>query len=185
MFFFSVKGVNKEYFKGPWQCLTTLYKLGGLRACYKGLWIQGMRDIPASAAYFLIYESMFDAMTSRGWSDKNGVFASLWSGGWAGVLSWFMIMPLDVVKSQIQADLHGTKYKGIIDCATRTFKECGLKGLYKGSAVTAIRAFLVNGVIFVVHNQSMRLLQGARIKKSGSDVNVVPGWWNVMSKTNN
>lgn len=118
----------------------------------------GLRDLPASTSYFLIYEVMNEAMHHRGLTDSNGVFASLLSGGVAGVLSWLLIMPMDVVKSQIQADYKGEKFRSSWHCAQLTYQHGGLSVFYTGALVTCMRAFPVNAVTFLVYKQSLTFL---------------------------
>ena len=75
---------------------------------------------------------------------------SLFAGGLAGILTWLVNYPIDVIKSRIQAD--GTqgvnRYHGFIDCGKQIFKSEGIRGFKKGLGVTLVRAFPVNAVTF-------------------------------------
>lgn len=71
------------------------------------------------------------------------------SPGWAlgfGALSgyalWASIYPLDVIKSKLQTDsLNKSQqaYKGIIDCAQKTWRTQGVKGFTNGLGPTLVR----------------------------------------------
>jgi len=42
-------------YRGPWDCLRSVFRQEGVRGCYRGLGIQGLRDVKASGIYFVIY----------------------------------------------------------------------------------------------------------------------------------
>ena len=68
----------------------------------------------------------------------------------AGVISWMSVIPLDVVKSRIQADdPSNRKYKGMWDASRHIYREGGLKMFTRGSLAVILRAFPVNGATFV------------------------------------
>ena len=79
-------------------------------------------------------------------SDKCKFFA----GGMTGVLSWMAIIPLDVVKSRIQADDPvNPKYNGMIDTFQKLYKEGGIRVFRRGLLIMSLRAFPVNGATFL------------------------------------
>ena len=81
------------------------------------------------------------------------------AGGTAGVLSWMISYPLDVLKSRIQADnLTQRKYSGIIDCYQKTICRDGQRALYVGITPALLRAFPSNGALFTVHAMCLSLL---------------------------
>ena len=129
-----------------------------MRGCFTGIVAMAWRDIPGYAIYMVIYEWLFAKLYRSKYSDKHGVAASLIAGGWAGVLCWLAVMPFDVFKSQIQADLGQEEYRGMWGCAAKTYKKFGVRGLYTGAVINSIRAFPVNAVTFVFYSQVLRLL---------------------------
>lgn len=143
------------YFKGPVQCGKHLFKSGGLQACYKGFWIQGVRDIPASMIYFVTYESLKQRLIAHKLTDKREVFANLFAGGMAGVISWLAIMPFDVVKNLYQADNEKLQFKSVTNCVKHVYNHHGLRGFYTGSFAACLRAFPVNAVTFAVYAQML------------------------------
>ncbi len=127
---------------------------------YTGAPIMAVRDLPASACYFTVYEALFQWLTIQPYTDRAGIIASVLAGGTAGVLSWMIIMPFDVIKNNIQADFRRTKYKGAIDCARQMYRTGGIPSFFTGITVNSVRAFPVNAVTFLFYNQTMRLLNG-------------------------
>lgn len=148
---------NSPYFKGPVQCARHVYNTEGLAGLYKGGGAMFWREVPSYGLFLLIYESFSEALKSKGWTDSKGFIADFIAGGCAGSMTWFSIMPIDVIKSRYQADLVG-QYKGPIDCAIQSYKADGLRVFYRGSIVTCVRAFPVNAVTFVVYSQVLQYL---------------------------
>ena len=103
---------------------------------------------------------MFKQMMDRKWTDSHGAFASLLSGGTAGVISWLAIMPFDVVKSLYQADINKVIFSSMWDCTKKTYALGGVKKFYTGAVMACARAFPVNAVIFLVHTQCLKIFDG-------------------------
>jgi hypothetical protein len=78
------------------------------------------------------------------------------AGGIAGSVSWAAILPFDVIKSRIQAD-EDRKYKGLWDCAVRSFREEGPRVFSRGLLVCAVRGFPSAAVTFLVYSQTLKL----------------------------
>ena len=116
------------------------------------------RDVPSYGIYSLTYEVMSEQMKQRGWSDSKGIVADLVAGGCAGTLTWFSIIPFDVVKSRFQADFKN-EFSGLIDCAIKSYKEEGITVFYRGCLVTCLRAFPVNAVTFLAYSQTLQFLE--------------------------
>lgn len=86
--------------------------------------------------------------------------AELLAGGLAGVLSWIVNIPVDLVKTRIQSDsLSSPRYCGIVDCFVKSCREEGFRVLFRGLAITCVRAFPTNAVTLVVYSKCLRVLQ--------------------------
>ena len=67
-----------------------------------------------------------------------------------GVLSWIVVIYLDVVKSRTQADDPiNPKYNGTIDTFKKCYQEGGIKIFGRGLIVMSLRAFPLNGATFL------------------------------------
>ena len=73
------------------------------------------------------------------------------SGGLAGIATWTLLYPVDLVKTKIQSDsLDNPKYKNSVDCFRQMLKEGkGIKSFYLGFDIMIVRAFFVNACGFV------------------------------------
>ena len=79
-------------------------------------------------------------------------------GGIAGVLSWMIIMPLDVIKSRVQADTKKERFRGFWHCGYHAVKYEGITVLFRGSLAVCLRAFPVNAVTLMVYSEVLRFL---------------------------
>ncbi|KAL5008838.1 hypothetical protein ScPMuIL_014419 [Solemya velum] len=153
--------VSKKFYRGPLECFLDIYKKNGVKGVYKGGVILAWRDVPSFGVYCLVYESLTDKMHNMGLTDSNGIVASLFSGGMAGMITWFLVMPFDVIKSRIQADF-SNEYSGAIDCAIKSYKEEGISVFYRSTLITCLRAFPVNAATFLVYSQTMKYLEHSK-----------------------
>lgn len=79
--------------------IRTILKEEGIRGLYKGFMINAMRDIPSFAVYFGTYEYYKYFFKQNLNSDSIGIKALC--GGLAGMSSWVVIYPLDIIKTRI------------------------------------------------------------------------------------
>uniref|UniRef100_A0A3B5LGJ0 Uncharacterized protein n=1 Tax=Xiphophorus couchianus TaxID=32473 RepID=A0A3B5LGJ0_9TELE len=74
----------------------------------------------------------------------------LFSGGMAGIASWIVTYPADVIKSRLQADGVGrvNQYSSIADCVRQSVRKEGYMVFTRGLTSTVLRAFPVNAATF-------------------------------------
>eukprot|EP00252_Welwitschia_mirabilis_P014095 TRINITY_DN3112_c0_g1_i2.p1 TRINITY_DN3112_c0_g1~~TRINITY_DN3112_c0_g1_i2.p1 ORF type:complete len:312 (-),score=54.23 TRINITY_DN3112_c0_g1_i2:151-1086(-) len=144
--------------RGPLKVAKSIMKSEGLKGLYRGLGVTILRDAPAHGVYFWTYEysrEMLHPGCRR--SGEESVVTMLTAGGLAGVASWVVCYPLDVVKSRLQAqDGASRKYTGMIDCFKKSVMEEGFKVLWRGLGTAVARAFVVNGAIFSGYELALR-----------------------------
>ena len=146
---------TKLRYKGPVDCIKQIYLTDGIRGVYRGLGITVMREAPSFGMYFLSYEYLCRFFESADGS-QLGTAPLLLAGGCAGMASWFITYPIDVLKSRIQNDAAG-KYKGMADCARKSIAEDGYRCFSRGLGATMIRAFPVNAATFYAVTWVMRM----------------------------
>merc|ERR1740131_786135 len=113
-----------------------------------------MRDVPAFATYFLSYELAARACTPAG--GEVTPLGVLMAGGLAGVASWLLTYPVDVIKTRLQCDSAG-QYTGFLQCARASVAAHGYSSLTRGLAPTLLRAFPTNAATFAVVSWTLRL----------------------------
>lgn len=152
--------ISGPRFHGPLECMRYINRKDGIRGLYRGFGITAVRDVPGFASYFVLYEAMMRTSTAP------SAFHTLMAGGLAGVCSWILTLPMDVVKTRLQADATAkmSRYAGIVDCVKQSYRAEGLSFLTHGMSSTLIRAFLMNSVCFYVVAYTMRVFDENRIE---------------------
>ncbi|XP_015749155.1 PREDICTED: mitochondrial carnitine/acylcarnitine carrier protein-like isoform X2 [Acropora digitifera] len=141
---------GEKTFKGPLHCANKLYREGGIRSLYKGTCATLLREVPGMGLYFLSYEWILDKLTLQGQSRENlNPVRVVIAGGTTGMICWFSILPLDVLKSRVQIAPEGTYPKGTRDALRKLVKEERITSLYKGLTPVMIRAFVGNAGLFL------------------------------------
>lgn len=141
---------DHKIYRGPLHCLTTLYRQFGIRGVYKGMVPTLWRDSWSYGVYFAAYEEATKRI--KGSAVSASPLQMFISGGFAGIVSWLLIYPVDVVKSRIQEDsISHPKYNGMIDCFQKSVKNDGYRVLLRGLSPTLLRTFIVSGANFLVY----------------------------------
>lgn len=142
---------------GPLECIRNIFKTEGFRGVFRGLGITIVREIPAFSSYFITYEYL-----TR--NENNAPISTskmLLGGGLAGVVSWTVTYPVDVLKSRLQVDgmTDCRNYTSSMDCLRKSVAAEGYGFLFRGLTPTLVRAFPVNAACFTVVTWTMRLIQ--------------------------
>lgn len=140
-------------YSGPVDVAKSLYREGGLRSVFKGSAATAARDAPASAAYFASYE-LIQRWLQGPDRQKLSVGSTLFAGGCAGICNWLVAIPMDVVKSRLQAAPDGM-YKGALDVLNKTVAKEGVGALWKGAVPVLLRAFPANAACFLGYEAAM------------------------------
>lgn len=95
----------------------------------------------------MTYEGLKRKMARDG--ETLNLSKTIMAGGMAGILNWLVAIPVDVLKSQLQAAPEGTYKNGIREVFTRMMRTEGVQGLYRGAIPILIRAFPANAACFL------------------------------------
>ncbi|KAI4460550.1 mitochondrial basic amino acids transporter-related [Holotrichia oblita] len=161
----QVSGDNRSAF----AVAKEIYKLEGFKGVFRGLNITIAREIPAFVTYFATYE----CLTRTSDNSPVSTMTMLVAGGTAGVVSWLISYPVDIIKSRMQMDgMNGSRmYKNGLDCVRKGVAVEGYSFLFRGLAPTLVRAFPVNASCFAVVTWTMRLFnEMPAIESSGASV---------------
>ncbi|TWW56263.1 Solute carrier family 25 member 45 [Takifugu flavidus] len=147
---------SADQYRGSVHCVDEILKKEGPRGLFKGGTALAIRDLLSYGLYFLSYELICEALTEAG--KEPGMFSIMTAGGLAGVLSWALATPMDVVKARLQmSEAGGRTYNGILDCMRTSVKEEGVRVFFKGVALNSVRAFPVNAITFLSYERLMKL----------------------------
>ncbi|CAB3362341.1 Hypothetical predicted protein [Cloeon dipterum] len=144
------------HYSGPVDCLLKVFQVEGIRGLYRGITPMIFRDIPASGVYMLVYQATLRSLKPLESKKSTPLFSTLIAGGLAGSVSWGVIVPLDVIKSRLQADCGSEpKYRGMLHCAASSLRSEGPGVFGRGFWLVVGRAFPVNAAIFLSYEHCM------------------------------
>ncbi|KAI7893711.1 mitochondrial carrier domain-containing protein [Mucor mucedo] len=143
--------------KGPIDCLRKMYSVGGIRYCFKGMVPTALREL-SFGPYFLTYEVICRGLTPAD-SPKYELSGPkvILAGGSAGIVAWCSTYFADVVKTRVQSEPE--RYKGFVDCITRSYREEGWRLFFRGLTPTILRAFPSNAATFAAYTWTMKFFQ--------------------------
>eukprot|EP00933_Yihiella_yeosuensis_P062676 TRINITY_DN6565_c0_g6_i1.p1 TRINITY_DN6565_c0_g6~~TRINITY_DN6565_c0_g6_i1.p1 ORF type:complete len:330 (+),score=37.16 TRINITY_DN6565_c0_g6_i1:52-990(+) len=156
----SIAAGSSELYKGPLDCILRTVKAEGVTGLWRGNMSTLAREVPGNMAWFGVYEGVMRIVqTIHGHERKKDVplYYSALGGSCAGVAYWGVPYPADTVKSKIQTDsrFHGQSFASVFRTVV---KEEGVAGLYKGCAITCIRAVPSHALIFYFYEVANRFL---------------------------
>jgi len=129
-----------------------LWAEGGITKFYTGAGATMVRDVPGSMAWFGAYEiAKMNICTDP---KHPTIGQALFSGGCGGLGMWVTALPLDCVKTRIQADRTGSM--SWLGCARQIFSEGGPAAFYKGFAPIILRAFPANAACFACKEMAQK-----------------------------
>jgi solute carrier family 25 (mitochondrial carnitine/acylcarnitine transporter), member 20/29 len=140
--------------KGIIACSMEMYKMRGLRSFYRGFGPFFIMESYGRGVYLFIYERTKLSLRSQTIANEETLPIRMAAAATAGCLSWLSVFPLDVIKSRMQLDLTGIKYKSTLGCAISIYKEHGYRGFFRGLSFTMIRAAPVASTILPIYEFS-------------------------------
>jgi len=125
----------------------------GMMGFTRGLSATMARDVPGSMAWFGAFEMTKQALCDD--PKKPSVMQALVAGGMGGIGMWSFAIPLDAVKTRVQA---GAGTNSFLGAAKQLHAEKGLKGFYKGIGPALLRAFPANAACFAAKEKTAAFL---------------------------
>ena len=174
----NTAGVGGRTFvpQSGFQAAANIYRnFGGLKGFYMGFPLHMARDTFGTALYFGFYDSIRKLVSRHSQTDSRstpsfygipGPIVSFLSGSSAGILSWLIVYPVDLIKTKVQRDalagtprqftgwevfLHMIKERAPIQQDDVAGKKGIIKTdtvlarflrLYRGLGVSALRSFI-------------------------------------------
>ncbi|CAF0859820.1 unnamed protein product [Rotaria sp. Silwood1] len=153
------KNVSSTEYNGSFDCARQLYKKGGIQNLYRGAGITIIRGIPQWGVYFCTYDGLQRVLKSEKHpKEKLSTWRTILAGGTAGLFSWLIGMPADVLKSRLQSAPSDKYPNGARDVFRELIKKEGVGALYKGTTAILIRAFPANAACFLGYEVAMKAL---------------------------
>merc|ERR1711871_1803957 len=118
----------------------------GMKAFWRGNLVNCLRYAPqqgSALAFNDFFKNMFPKVNKQ---EQFWTFFTynLLSGGAGGATAMVICYPMDFARTRLASDLTSgkPKFDGIVDCPSKTIKEQGVVGLYRGTAVSIAGAFV-------------------------------------------
>jgi len=149
-------GYEGTKYKGALECIYRICATESPFGLMRGLTGTLVREIPGNVAWFGAYEAVCWSFRQQQ-VDKDaklnpGIY--MLAGACAGVAYWTLPYPADTVKSRIQTAPTGQRLKFWPTLQEILQKE-GMRGLYRGWGVTALRAAPSNAAVFYAYEMCM------------------------------
>jgi hypothetical protein len=128
-------GSFKQRYQGSVDAIRVIVKQDGFRGLYRGYWAGLATYGPYVALYFSMYEELKTQWKKYGRyksEDELPFYSYLISAGFAGGSSAIVTVPLDVIKTRLQINAEGIKYKNAFDAFGRILREEGAKTFFRG-----------------------------------------------------
>jgi len=139
-----------DRYSGPMALTKKLYKEGGLRSLYQGTSATLLRDVPSLGAFLSVYEYLKYKLSASVQKELS-LWSTIMAGGVAGMVTWAVCIPADVIKSRIQIAPYspGNRNNAIWSVFKATVREGGILALYRGFVPIMLRAFPANAACFL------------------------------------
>ena len=135
-----------------WPLTRDIVRNSGCLSIFRGLSATLVREVPATVVYFGTYDHSKKYL--QGVLPQDSAFskwaAILTAGSLAGIDSWVITYPIDVIKTKIQAE-PSLRWKDRVSCVQmwrRLLKESGSGVFMRGFGATLLRAVPANALIF-------------------------------------
>jgi len=153
-------GQPTKQYTNSFDCIAKTLRTEGPRGFTHGGLATLAREVPGTAAFFAVYELTLrtyfqQSSSSSSSSMQQQAMTMPWyavpvSGAVAGVCYSCAFYPADVVKTLVQTDPTFQRLS-LRNAMLRVYRTGGLRALYSGVGITAIRSLPSNAAIFSVY----------------------------------
>ncbi|KAI5607156.1 mitochondrial carnitine/acylcarnitine carrier protein, partial [Silurus asotus] len=147
------------FYAGTFDCFRKTLAKEGVRGLYKGMAAPIIGVTPMFAVCFFGF-GLGKKLQQKS-PDEILTYPQLFTAGMlSGVFTTAIMTPGERIKCllQIQASSGEIKYAGPMDCAKQIYKESGIRGIYKGTALTLMRDVPASGMYFMTYEWLKNLL---------------------------
>ncbi|CAJ1013672.1 putative Mitochondrial carrier protein [Leishmania utingensis] len=146
--------VDERIYKNSLDCAAVTYRRRGIRGLFRGHTAMMVREAVGCAFYFLAFQYVIRLFLSEGQRFHEAPpWVHFLGGGCAGVAFWTSTYPVDAVKTKQQTMKADYLKLNFRQACARLYKTEGMRGLFRGYSITAVRAFPGNAVLIAVYEQ--------------------------------
>jgi solute carrier family 25 citrate transporter 1 len=123
----------------------------GIRGFFQGLVPTTARQAANSATRFGSYTALKQiAQSYTAPGERLNAFSTFGLGAMAGVITVYVTMPLDTIKTRMQSIEAKKEYRNSFVCAARIFREEGVLTFWSGALPRLGRLILSGGIVFTM-----------------------------------
>jgi len=133
----------------------------GVRGLFKGYMPHAVMESFGRGFYMVGFELSKKCLgvDARGGGGAMDLPKRIVCGSIGGAVAWLAVYPVDTLRSRLMRDWQGTKYVDTWDCLSKTLREEGLRGLYRGLSYSLLRAVPVAGVTLTIFDLMLNALR--------------------------
>lgn len=142
------------------QTASRLVRVEGTRGLFRGFGAHFIGESFGRGVYMMIYEALKRVVLARQPDSWPTNAHRIIAGAGAGMGGWFVIYPVDVIRSRIFALQPGSRgATGMAECASQVYRDHGYRGFFKGLGLTMMRAGPVAAVVLPAYDLIFEFLQ--------------------------
>lgn len=133
----------------------------GFRGIYAGVVPVSMRQAANQAVRLGSYNAIKSMIQQASGAPPNEPLSSVATfavGSFAGIITVYSTMPIDTVKTRMQALGADKLYSSTLNCFAKIFKEEGLLTFWKGATPRLGRLVLSGGIVFTIYEKMLVLM---------------------------
>ncbi|KAL9555841.1 hypothetical protein MBANPS3_002178 [Mucor bainieri] len=169
----QTQSTTNPVYSGMMDCVKKTRAQEGLAGFYKGTMTPLVGIGACVSIQFVVLEAMKRHFASI---NKKGEFLSnsqlYLAGAASGFANSFVSGPVEHIRTRLQVQT-GTGFSGPIDCIRQIYNAHGIRGIYKGQAITMAREFQGYGAYFLAYEY---LVQEAMKKNNLEKRSELPTW---------
>ncbi|CCE83557.1 Piso0_004136 [Millerozyma farinosa CBS 7064] len=150
-----------KYQNGLVSGTVKLCKDMGFKGIYSGVVPVSLRQASNQAVRLGSYnaiKTMVQQTTGTKPNEPLSSAATFLVGSFAGIITVYTTMPIDTVKTRMQALGADKLYSSTLNCFVRVFKDEGLLTFWKGATPRLGRLVLSGGIVFTIYEKMLVLL---------------------------
>lgn len=125
-------------YKSTISAISHLLRTEGLKGIYRGVVAVTLKQSSNAVVRFTSYNLLLDQARGN-LGEKSRGWASVVAGAGAGLITVYATMPMDNVKTRLQAIGGSERYGGSWNCVRTVVKEEGARALWKGTSPRLVR----------------------------------------------
>ncbi len=151
----SLQPAHLRKFKGPVDAVQKIVAAEGFAGLYRGLGATVLKQGANSSVRLTSYSVLKSVQTQAGYGKSTA--ATFASGAGAGLITVYLTMPFDVVKTRMQqspqpsSGANAAKRPSVLACALGVARKEGVKSLWKGTTPRLTRLIFSGGIAFTAY----------------------------------